>query len=288
MKKISLLLQLPFSLSMIGCMESAVPTQPQEGAPQSVEKETKEWSKAYINSITESREEFAKGKVYSKPDLLGSPDQIGETEWPAEALAKGAAFTPYVHNVAVTTTTVCPALHGRINVDLNKGAGGKYIYLCWGQDDGIKDNSSVPGGTEIRQLMAENWNYFYSGHYLPDIDAANGDFYRDGAVMNLGPNGGYRTGGTITGRFIKPVNSSNGDMNQGAGGDNYLYLYKWYTSAYPIYARLRSLNVVAGSSSVTCPTGPDQYYVNWEGTAIKAEMNRYVGGDHIYVCQTIY
>ncbi len=269
-----MLIQFPLVVSMLGCDG---PT----GSSNQVDSQNQEFVKDYIYTSTGPREHFDSRKAYKKPDLSEIPDQIGETEWPAEALAKSAAFTPYVHNVSVTTTTVCPALQGRITVDLNQGAGGKYIYICWGQDDGIKDNSVVPGGTDIAQLE--------SGLSSNNVAAGNtgGYWYR-----NI-------SGGKIIGRFVNPVNYSNGDMNQGTGSRAYIWVMKVFTNnnfqaptnSNPTGAernyRLRGLNVVAGGSAVACPTGYAKVR-NWTDGNGQVDMNNSAGGAYVYICQLYY
>ncbi len=208
----------------------------------------------------------------TKPEIGEEAAGVGMVEWPAEAFAKGAAYTNWVQNLSVTTTTSCPALQGRINVDLNKGAGGKYIYLCYGKDDGIADSWGP-----IKNIRV----------YGTEGGAPSGMSTEGCAQINL-------NNGDCIGKFIKAVNGSNGDFNQGSGGGDgwYVMMYKRYTNIYPdiqnkrvgstgenwpTQVRLNDLAIIyGGNSGISCPSG---YLKDL------TDLNYGVGGSFIYLCE---
>ncbi len=122
--------------------------------------------------------------------------------------------TPYVTDLYIltgnTSSITPPASYTKINVDLNKGSGGKYIYLCY-----TKDSSKSP----LTGILA------YAGVRFPNPPIG----YPWSVVAN---SNGYGDPGT--------------DLNEGAGGD-WIYLYETRTLSQG--SKIKQVAVVATSSS---------------------------------------
>lgn len=123
-----------------------------------------------------------------------------------------------------------PGVYTRVDVDLNKGAGGDYIYLCFTR------NPDWPG-TPVTDIYVWSGNsanpYFPLGYILLNVDLNKG---AGGKHIYLS----YSTSGqrAITGidaihghsRNI-PVRpgwtKDNQDLNEGAGGSFIYFIYKY-------------------------------------------------------------
>lgn len=221
---------------------------------------------SYVNSYVNAGVHTGPVQPVHPKKYVTGPDEVATVDWPAEALAKGAASGSWVQNLSITTTTTCPALQGRIYVDLNRGAGGKYIYLCYGKDEGIAD----PRGPIKNLSVSASYPTAPEGMSTEGCAAWNPD---DGACYSW---------------WIKAVNGSNGDLNQGAGGW-YVTIRKRYTNIYPdihqgrgngeywpSQHRLANLAISYGGSGAPCPTGYLRDLM---------DLNYGVGGSYIYLCQ---
>lgn len=147
----------------------------------------------------------------------------------------------------------------KINVDLNKGAGGKYIYLAFTRDpEKVKGSSSwIYDGMKgshnpVRNIYVKSNSFGYGFNMEPSNCAApieTKDFL------------GYH----------QP------DLNDGAGGK---YIYAWqekcstYTPNHP--NPIREVGVIYGNSSTIQPPSP------W--IRISGDLNEGAGGDYIYFC----
>jgi hypothetical protein len=261
-----------------GCFDG--PSNPDAGAPKSDET----WVKEYIAIESGPRPEFKKEGNYAKPEFQ-LPDQIGEVDWAPEALAKGMTEKPFLTRALLTNNqTSCPATYNRVDLDLNKGAGGKYVYLCWSKDHTQEFNMS--GAAGIHKIFGEDWVWWSSKYnrYMPSRNATTFQPYGVGGTFTTYSDGVQWGGGTITGRYLDTRDGSNGDANQSAGGSHYLYLVHIFTNPQHM-DRVKELKAISGGSSdVACPTGFEK--VTWL-TGGAADMNKYVGGSFVYVCQKI-
>lgn len=152
-----------------------------------------------------------------------------------------------------------------IPVDLNKGAGGKYIYLTFTRSaDHVQQH--IPQGCEdiipgpyVTSIYADDWN----------------------AVDALGVKGTCLQSSGLYWEYLPLVQPTGvpyywewkqPDLNDGSGGR---FIYAWQTkraSAPPI----AEVGVIAGNNgSIACPSG-------W--TRIDQDLNQGAGGDYIYFC----
>lgn len=148
----------------------------------------------------------------------------------------------------------------KINADLNKGAGGKYIYLVFTRDknkvvgssswvnDGMKGSSNP-----VRNIYVRSNSFGYGFNMVPTNCAA--------PLETKDAFGGYH----------QP------DLNDGSTGK---YIYAWqekcdtYTPGYPY--PIREVGVIYGKSSSIEPPAP------W--IKIPGDLNEGAGGDYIYFC----
>lgn len=155
------------------------------------------------------------------------------------------AASPFIQNVNVTagtsTSVPCPAGYSKLNQDLNQGASGKFIYLCLTRE------------TTLRAPLGIN----------------------DLTVLNTGssPVSQY----PISFSAVPVSQQSNGDLNQGAGG-NYIYFMSKNGAD-----RLIGLGFVASTApNPSCSSGWARVSVT--RTGIDADLNRGAGGHYIYLC----
>jgi hypothetical protein len=145
----------------------------------------------------------------------------------------------------------------RIDVDLNKGVGGKYIYLQFTRNsDNIK--SSHP-------------DYNYRENPVTDIIAEG---FNTG--LNRSPQTGYSHIYEHTCQCVTPNSWFDYkviDLNDGAGGKYiYAYLSRWASKGTPI----TEVGVLYGNSSnIQPPAG-------W--IRVNQDLNEGAGGDYIYIC----
>lgn len=142
-----------------------------------------------------------------------------------------------------------PALYNKIWVDLNEGAGGKFIYLCYTK----YDFAQPLGGIEI-----------YSGREripYPEIR----DPWKDGVVTN---SAGFDYPGI--------------DLNWGSGG-NYIYLYQTRKTGilnpyegYLPWGKIKEIGVYSSNSSSS-----SQVPYGWK--RIPIDLNKGAGGKFIYI-----
>lgn len=148
----------------------------------------------------------------------------------------------------------------KINVDLNKGAGGKYIYLCFTRDSNrVQGSDSGPSG----------WiNNPASGRYVP---------VRDIIVNSSTINNGLE--GWPLQHCSPPIEVKDAfgfhipDLNDGAGG-NYIYAYQVKCSTNALI--VKEVGVIYGNSgSIQPPSG-------WR--KIPGDLNDGAGGDYVFFC----
>ncbi|TXK52909.1 hypothetical protein FVR03_00615 [Pontibacter qinzhouensis] len=158
-----------------------------------------------------------------------------------------------------SSASINPSLAGyhKINADLNRGAGGQYIYLTFTRDPGQVRGSS-------------NWVTDQSyGGYVP---------VKNIIVMSY-TIGGLNGWPTLCSPPIE-VKDAFGfhtpDLNDGAGG-KYIYAYQEKCDMYTSYpGTIKEVGVLYGnSSSISPPTG-------W--VKLPQDLNEGAGGDYIYFC----
>jgi hypothetical protein len=184
--------------------------------------------------------------------------------WPKSSTAR--QYTAYVQNIVLISGTEesipCPSGYGKIEVDLNHFAGGPYIFLCYGKSDSLNDTKGAIEGLTVETATVENQLAWNEG--CRKID-----------------------NGTCVSHYVRAIAPSNGDMNQGVGGD-FLYLAKDLrpcaaSACLPGFSlgrmRLREIAIVKGeSSTITCP---DAY------TKIPIDLNQGSRGSKIFLCQML-
>lgn len=155
--------------------------------------------------------------------------------------------------------TPLPGYH-LIPADLNKGAGGTYIYLTFTRDDSkvqARDYCNWGEGGYTTRLKADDFNWFDSGGYK-------------GVCVGMG--NPWTPIWEYTGNIFLPWPWKHPDLNDGAGGR---YIFAWQAKV-PGEAPILEVGVVSGSSSsIQCPSG-------W--TRDNQDLNQGAGGDYIYFC----
>ena len=147
----------------------------------------------------------------------------------------------------------------KIPVDLNRGAGGKYIYLCFTRDP-MKVKGSDSG--------LQSWvNDQMMGRYVP----VKTIYVRS---YNVGGMNGWPTNCSPPIETKDAFGYHTPDLNDGARG-KYIYAYQEKCDTYSSRP-VREVGVIYGnSSSIQPPAG-------WE--KIPGDLNEGAGGDFIYFC----
>lgn len=138
--------------------------------------------------------------------------------------APGDCITSLAVVSGKSSSTAAPSGYQKLPEDLNKGAGGKYIYLCYRKG----------GGAPISNID------FVTGTSKSAIDAAYCGFY---TILQ--------------------------DLNEGAGGK---YIYLSYQRATPV----TDVTFISGGSAKMQP--PEGY------DCIYSDLNRGANGKYIYLC----
>ena len=163
------------------------------------------------------------------------------------------ALTPYITDLYIiagnSSNITPPASYQKIDVDLNKGAGGKYIYLCYTK----QDVASPIQGLEVYYGVDK---YPYPSLSYP---------WRDGVISN---SAGFDYPGI--------------DLNCGAGGD-YIYLYQTRVSGilnpyegYKPWSKIKEIGVYFARTSAS-----SQVPAGWK--RIPVDLNMGAGGFYIYL-----
>ncbi len=198
------------------------------------------------------------------PDDVDTQTETFYPLWPESFDTR--SYTPYVQNIAIISgnaaTIACPPYFGKIDLDLNQFAGGPYIFICYGKSDSIRDTQGAIEGVTVEAVSLEN--------PLAQTQGCR-------SVVN----------GSCVSHFVNAIQPSNGDLNQGAGGE-YIYLGKTVRpcingacdpGASPKRYRLRELAVVAGPTlDILCPSSY---------TKIPIDLNQGARGSHIFLCQMV-
>jgi hypothetical protein len=137
--------------------------------------------------------------------------------------------------------------YNRLNLDLNKGAGGRYIYLTFHRgSSGVEFSNSNAPLTRLSVLTRS-----FSGNY---------------SVSDHEP---IWMGQWLTDHVqVAPL-----DLNENAGGD---YIYSFQSRNTSFGGPIREVGIIASSNSnVQPPAG-------WERVGV--DLNKGAGGDYIYFC----
>ena len=147
----------------------------------------------------------------------------------------------------------------KVPVDLNRGAGGKYIYLCF-----TRDPEKVQGSDSGLQSWV---NDQMMGRYVP----VKTIYVRS---YNVGGVNGWPTNCSPPIEVKDAFGFHTPDLNDGAKG-KYIYAYQEKCDTYSSRA-VREVGVIYGNSSSIQPP------VGWE--KIPGDLNEGAGGDYIYFC----
>jgi len=182
--------------------------------------------------------------------------------------------------IAGTSSSVsCPTGYTKMTTDLNLGAGGKYIYLCWTKETnyrqyGIYDIGIYnSGNTNWFQTMFFNdghYGYYYGGDTTMETSHDYLVWLWDGAWW-------YSYG---TQRYVKVAQEGNGDLNQGAGGD-----YIWMIPAGGS-DHVREIGFISsnGSQPTGCGSLSGYTFKGMTINDVNADLNRNAGGWWQYLC----
>ncbi|WP_460894728.1 hypothetical protein [Rufibacter soli] len=151
--------------------------------------------------------------------------------------------------------------YSKIPVDLNRGAGGQYIYLCFTRElDAVQGSDTNPGA------------------WVNDDRIGRTAFVRNIEVVaqSIGPAGMWPNP-----EISPPIEVKDAlgfhcpDLNDGASG-KYIYAYQYRDNYNTTAPYVREVGVLYGNSStIQPPTG-------W--TRIEGDLNEGAGGDYIYFC----
>ncbi|MFD2721787.1 hypothetical protein ACFST9_23930 [Hymenobacter monticola] len=153
-----------------------------------------------------------------------------------------------------------------LDADLNKGAGGAYIYLCF-----QRDQNNVLNGAE----------YYYNQPYSSPSDFLTNFQTQNGSLTNKPQANTYFFDIWLPNQNPYPFWATQ-DLNAGADGD-YIYSYQSKTpivnnpaggtTLWPAFAEIGILS--GNSSTITPPAGWTKY---------PKDLNEGAGGDYIYFC----
>ncbi len=163
-----------------------------------------------------------------------------EKQWPTQKYITDIAFV--MHKSANIARSKCPAGYYLIDRDLNKGAGGRYIYLCYKLSE---DRSQA-----ITDLFLT-----YSEHVFYDVFSDK--------TLSMSHNSN-----------VADYTRIQVDLNSGAGGD---FIYLWTTKA-PTREPLTALEVIYSEPNAS---HEEWQFVKWQNGSDPADVNRSVGGDFI-------
>lgn len=141
--------------------------------------------------------------------------------------------------------------YAKLGIDLNSGAGGKYIYLCFSRNR-VEDHGSCGYGwsdiTPVSDISVKAWR-------------ATSDAYPPSGFCYI-----YNPTSTTINSYKEA------DLNDGASG-RYVYSYQ---SKEPTPTPIREVGIVAGNNSgIQPPPG-------W--VRVGEDCNAGAGGDYIYFC----
>ncbi len=174
-------------------------------------------------------------------------------------------------STAAKAKAKCPSGYTLIDKDLNKGAGGDYMYLCYSTTDSFsaaldglivdnkKSNSSIP--TSV-----------YSNTSIPMIYSC-GMWKLDYRMLDNPRN--KKTNSVYYSRIDT-------DLNKDAGGD-YIYLYKQIKTS-NITSKIQSLDILVSDHKINDSKYNGYNVLKWySDSSTNADLNRKAGGAYIYL-----
>lgn len=145
-----------------------------------------------------------------------------------------------------------------IPADLNKGAGGQYIYITF-----TREQSAVTNGSQCGYMT----NNFLTGIHASNFNAID-------AIGKKGncSNPGYPWEPIWEPREIPiPTGWKHPDLNDGSGGR---FIFAWQHKVSGL-APITEIGVTSARRNANCPSG-------W--TKVNQDLNQGAGGDYIYFC----
>ncbi|MEO7425582.1 MAG: hypothetical protein ABI036_10375 [Fibrobacteria bacterium] len=164
--------------------------------------------------------------------------------------------------VAGNSSVSCPYGYTRIDKDLNEGAHGQFVYLCYSTwEPGAATYYYITDMLTVTVNKSPDWKV-----HMPD----NVNCFSAGQDFNC--HYVWQPG------YDKTQWNHNGDLNSGAGGQ-YIYLMRNQTQFYRYKQPamegnlLTGIGVISGASNVAVPSG-------WK--KINVDLNATVGGSYVY------
>ncbi|RZJ93913.1 MAG: hypothetical protein EOO60_04195 [Hymenobacter sp.] len=142
-----------------------------------------------------------------------------------------------------------------LNADLNKGAGGAYIYFAFSRD--------------VQQVLSGP-EYYQNQPYSSPFDILRGFQTKNGGRFSIpSANTAFFDIWTYYNGYTQA------DLNGGAGGE-YIYSYQSKNPGYSNNAEVSEVGVLSGNSDTIQPPAG---WVKWN-----KDLNGGCGGDYIYFC----
>lgn len=161
------------------------------------------------------------------------------------------------HDSSINTSDL-PGYY-KIPVDLNKGAGGRYIYLCF-----TRDSEKVQGSSGFPNPWV---NSYQMGRDVP-VRGIHVESKLTGPAPQFFP------------EYIVPIEAKDDlggfyqpDLNDGAGGK---YIYAYQVKGAERTEVVKEVGVIYGTSSSIQPPS------DWK--KIPVDLNEGAGGDYVYFC----
>ncbi|MDQ2794165.1 MAG: hypothetical protein M3Y12_09180, partial [Bacteroidota bacterium] len=181
------------------------------------------------------------GPCYNGPGGCGGGGGLYSTFTTSKNLGGGS----YIHDLklvegnenSTSTTSTVGAGYTKLYADLNKGAGGAYVYLCFQRNpnqvlNGVEYTYNYPysGPNEVLTAFQTQYGSFTNSTPKPD------PYFYSIWVPNQNPN----------------VYWDRVDLNAGAGGD-YIYSFQAKSPFVPNYRVISQVGILSGNSSTINP-----------------------------------
>ncbi|TGE19711.1 hypothetical protein [Hymenobacter elongatus] len=205
------------------------------------------------------------GEVYTMlPDDPCCPSSGPTVAYSIFTQSTGTGGSGQIHDLKLianssTSANNAPTGYVKLNADLNRGASGAFIYLCF-----TRDPAFVLKGLEYHQ----NFPYTAPTDVLTSFEAKFGSFSN------------FPSNSTHFYNIWAPNQYSYAhwdlvDLNAGAGGE-YIYSFQSKNPAVSNYKYISQVGILSGSSSaIQPPSGWEKY---------PQDLNAGAGGDFIYFC----
>jgi hypothetical protein len=256
------------------------------------EPEISEYQEISGTAFVEKGVALEKGKSLNKrsQDIIETetvyPETLKTTDTPKGSIAG------YIQDAAIVASKSaaanCPTGFLRVNTDLNRGSGGKFIYLCVTYNlayrrIGIARFDLYNSGSKLDFRLTYSREYSAPGqlskerYYFGSVWAQTNASSLQREWERLSPT--LTDDQPIGPHYYMPTSeSSNGDLNQGASGD---YIWLLGMKGEP---SIRNVAIISGNSaSIACPYGYEKLDITLNG--IPGDLNRNAGGYFIYLCQ---